>query len=347
MLATYGEFARAERFNDMKLLIGYDGSKCADNALDGLKYAGLPRKAETTVLCIAEVSPLPPPSSYELVNRCLNPEEDGRDGKQEPEGPFGDWKAQTEKAARLLASQAATRLQQAFKEWDVHDEFRFGSPAAQIINKADEWQPDLIVLGSHGRSGISRIILGSVSQRVLTDARTSVRIARGRIKRAALPPRIIIAVDGSAGADCAVRTVAERSWPGGTEVLLLAVTDPIHATTIGRLLPTVGEVVDQYNELERASAERIVASCAKILANSDLAITTSVTSGDPRRVLCDETDRWAADSIFLGARGLGRFDRLLLGSVSSAVAAHAHCSVEVVRQAAIPKTPSPPHEAAS
>jgi len=39
-----------ERFNYMKLLIGYDGSKCADDALDGLKYAGLPRKAETTVL---------------------------------------------------------------------------------------------------------------------------------------------------------------------------------------------------------------------------------------------------------------------------------------------------------
>ena len=47
-------------FNDMKLLIGYDGSKCADDALDALKYAGLPRKAETTVLCIAEVSPLTP-----------------------------------------------------------------------------------------------------------------------------------------------------------------------------------------------------------------------------------------------------------------------------------------------
>jgi len=141
--------------------------------------------------------------------------------------------------------------------------------------------------------------------------------------------------------------VAERSWPNGTEILLLTVYDPIHATTIGGLIPTVGKVVDQYNELERASAERIAASCAKRLANSDLAITTSVASGDPRRVLCDETERWAADSIFLGARGLGRFDRLLLGSVSSAVAAHAHCSVEVVRQAAIPKTPFSPHEAAS
>src|SRR5215471_6171580 len=318
----------------MKLLIGYDGSKCADDALDGLKYAGLPRKAETTVLCVAEVAPPPPPSSYELVDKCLE--------GQESEGiALGDWTAQTNHAARELANQAATRLQLAFKEWSVQPEWRFGSPAAQIINRADEWLPDLIVVGSHGRSAIGRIILGSVSQRVLSDACTSVRVARGRTKPGGSPPRIIIAVDGSAGADRAVSTVAERNWPNGTEFLLLTVYDPIHATTIGGLIPTVGKVVDQYNEQERASAERIVASCAKKFANKGFVLNTSVKSGDPRRVLCDEAAGWAADSIFLGARGLGRFDRLLLGSVSSAVAVHAHCSVEVVRRTGIPKTPRP------
>ncbi|MCV4785306.1 universal stress protein, partial [Escherichia coli] len=54
------------------------------------------------------------------------------------------------------------------------------SPAWGIIKRADEWQPDLIVVGSHGRTAIERFVLGSVSQKVLYEARCSVRIARAR-----------------------------------------------------------------------------------------------------------------------------------------------------------------------
>jgi nucleotide-binding universal stress UspA family protein len=63
-----------------------------------------------------------------------------------------------------------------------------------------------------------------------------------------------------------------------------------------------------------------------------LSVTTAVLEGDPKRVLPAEADRFAADCIFLGAQGHGRVQRILLGSVSAAVAGRAHCSVEVVRQ---------------
>ena len=53
--------------------------------------------------------------------------------------------------------------------------------------------------------------------------------------------------------------------------------------------------------------------------------------GDPKRLLVEEAEAWSADCIFVGARGLGRVQRILLGSVSGAVAARASCSVEVVR----------------
>ena len=55
----------------MRILIGYDGSECADAALDDLMQAGLPANAEAHILSVAEVwLPPPPPSSYDIVNQA-------------------------------------------------------------------------------------------------------------------------------------------------------------------------------------------------------------------------------------------------------------------------------------
>ena len=58
---------------------------------------------------------------------------------------------------------------------------RLHSPASTILEIADSWKPDLIVMGSHGRGAIGRLFLGSVSLRVATEAHTSVRITRSAI----------------------------------------------------------------------------------------------------------------------------------------------------------------------
>ena len=67
------------------------------------------------------------------------------------------------------------------------------------------------------------------------------------------------------------------------------------------------------------------------LRAAELVVSSVIINGDPKRLLVDEAEQWGADSIFVGARGLRLIDRLLLGSVSAAVAERAHCSVEVVR----------------
>jgi nucleotide-binding universal stress UspA family protein len=69
------------------------------------------------------------------------------------------------------------------------------------------------------------------------------------------------------------------------------------------------------------------------LYEQGLAVSSIITAGDPKQVLLDEAEQWQADALFVGARGLSRVERFLLGSVSAAVAARAHCSVEVVRAA--------------
>jgi nucleotide-binding universal stress UspA family protein len=67
------------------------------------------------------------------------------------------------------------------------------------------------------------------------------------------------------------------------------------------------------------------------LRAAGLAVTAEVKDGAPVPVLLDAAREWGADAIFVGAQGHRFLERVLLGSVSAAVAARAHCSVEVVR----------------
>ena len=67
------------------------------------------------------------------------------------------------------------------------------------------------------------------------------------------------------------------------------------------------------------------------LKSAGLRATAQVLTGKPSQVLLAEAESWAADCIFVGARGLNALERVLLGSVSSALAASAHCSVEIVK----------------
>ncbi|HMS09862.1 MAG TPA: universal stress protein, partial [Pyrinomonadaceae bacterium] len=81
----------------------------------------------------------------------------------------------------------------------------------------------------------------------------------------------------------------------------------------------------------KAWVERVLNSPARRMQQTGRTISQNCRWGDARRVILDEAIDWKADCIFIGARGLSRFRRLLIGSVSATVAARAECSVEVVR----------------
>ncbi len=65
--------------------------------------------------------------------------------------------------------------------------------------------------------------------------------------------------------------------------------------------------------------------------SAGLKVSTVQKEQEPKELLCHEAEALIADCIFVGARGMGRLERLLIGSVSLGVASRAHCSVEVVR----------------
>ena len=305
----------------MRILIAYDGSPCADAALDDLQRAGLPATADVLVIFVTETSgPLPPPSMMEILTE---PKEASSDS-QVPQHV-----TQTER----LLGEGARRLQNKFPTWQVKTAVATGNPAKQLLCRAEEWEANLLVVGSHGRTALNRLILGSVSQSVMSGAKCSVRIARGRLDEPGLPVRILIGIDASEASRAAVREVARREWPSGTEVKLIAVEDPMTPTLIGRLIPAVARAVTESNREELRSIEDELAQCTRLINRDDLKVSTIVRKGEPKRVLVQLAQEWRADCVFVGATGVGtRLERFVLGSTSAAVAAQAHCSVEVVKQ---------------
>lgn len=312
----------------MKVLIGYDGSECADAALDDLTQAALPATGEAHILSIAEVwLPPPPPSSYEII-------EEARHAKS-PAALQRDFAKDcaAAKEALALAERARARVQALFPNWKVSVGSSCGSAAWELVAKADEWKPDLIVVGSHGRTALGRFILGSVSQRVLTEALCSVRIARGRLEEPNSPVRILVGTDGSPQSEEGLRAVAGRHWPPQSEVKVVLVDDPLAPEFLGKLVPALGKVLEEDRQEELAWVAKVSKESVEILRAAGVKVTCVVRQGDPKQELCKAAEEWNANCIFVGSAGFSnRFERFVLGSVSAAVAARAYCSVEVVRK---------------
>lgn len=306
----------------MKILIAYDGSESADAALQDLDRAGLTAEAEVLVMSLADVF-LPPPV-----------DEDNAFPMFEPDGIKRAHEHAQRKLdqAESLARRASEQIKSLFPEWHVRYEAQADSPAWALIRMADQWQPDLIVMGAQGHAVFGgRLILGSISQRVLYEARCSVRIARKASESRTGPVRLLIAVDNSADSRAAVDAVCSRTWPEGSEVGLIAVVDTVLAVTPDPAAPEVVKWIEVADEENWNQVRKIFEPCAERLRNAGLHTEVLIRRGNPADQILEEAHTWGADCIFVGARGTRGVERLLLGSVSAAVSARAHCSVEVVR----------------
>ncbi|MGA2811485.1 MAG: universal stress protein [Candidatus Acidiferrum sp.] len=223
----------------------------------------------------------------------------------------------------------------------AESELSVGFPRKAISERAREWRGELIMLGSHALSALGRFLLGSVAQAVLRSAPCSVEIVRpaatGPASSHAM--KILLASDGSACSIAAAHALAKRPWPAGTVVKVLSVEElmvlenQFNASSLSAIYPAslLEELVRDAHDRAKSAVE----TAKKILVDAGLRAVCDPAAplGEPRAVILDAAKAWQADMIVLGSHGLRGLDRLLMGSVSEAVAMHAHCSVEVVRAA--------------
>src|ERR1044072_412257 len=146
----------------MKILLAVDGSPCSDEAIEQVARRPWPEGSEIKVLAVFEL-PLPPtPEGWALPASYLD---------------------QMDRAAREQAQAIVERAVEKLKaKLDrtivVASEFLPGPPRAVILDEAESWRADLIVVGSHGYRAWERFLLGSVSQSVVAHAKCSVEVVR-------------------------------------------------------------------------------------------------------------------------------------------------------------------------
>jgi len=136
----------------MRLLLAIDGSKFSDAATQAVIAQYQPQGTEVKVLNVVDL-PLPIPTSDAAGFRELS---------------LKHGLELVEQAGRLL-SKAGYKTQTEVEE---------GDPNSRIIDQAKKWKADLIVMGSHGRKGLDRFLMGSVAQAVSRHASCSVEIVR-------------------------------------------------------------------------------------------------------------------------------------------------------------------------
>jgi nucleotide-binding universal stress UspA family protein len=308
----------------MKILIGYDGSTFSDAAMDDLQHAGLPPDTQALVLSVADVWPAMPPIYQDTMTPAS------------PELTFVavDSARKMAKAAEEeavdLARKARLRLATLFPGWSIESEALSDSPASALTERAEKWKADLIAIGSHGRGALARMFFGSISQKVIRYAHCSVRIGRHLENRKPGPLRIMLGLDTSPGSAAALDAVSGRVWPADTVVHLVTAMDIRLATAIP-VVETPGGAPGYVSTDEMGWVRNAQNTAALTLRRAGLSVNTVLRDGDPKHVLLHEAEEWQADCIFVGAKGISRIERFLLGSVSSSIAARAHCSVEVIR----------------
>ena len=147
--------------------------------------------------------------------------------------------------------------------------------------------------------------------------------------------KILLAVDGSSFSEEAVKEVARRPWPTGSEVRVVYVVETPPPPPPEMWAGSYEDYFGELNQWKRAQGREALASATRVLdAREDrtLGVTAEMLEGPPKRRIPEEAESWGADLIVLGPHGYGFWDRLLLGSVSRAVASHAPCSVLIVRR---------------
>lgn len=308
----------------MNILLAVDGS---DYSLAAVEEAARIPWPEGSVVKMISVAEIPMPTTPWMMPMSA--------------GSYEEWEKIFEDRALANVTQALARFGEiAGTQLEVTTKTLRGEPKEALLDEAERWGADLLILGTHGYNTFERFWLGSVSRAITSHAKCTVHIARRRKEPdvTANTMKILLAVDGSECGNAAVEEIANRPWPRGTEVQVISIAHLPFAPT-----PETWALPDSYySQMEKVGQEQTQAAINHALSclresnaarETPLILTGKTLVGHAEEIIIETAKDWGADLIVLGSHGYRAIERFLLGSVSQAVASHAPCSVEIVRKA--------------
>lgn len=220
---------------------------------------------------------------------------------------YGPAEEELRDVGEQLVTQAADRAHDAAPEIDVVTEVVSGEPLPALVGASES--ASLVVVGSRGLGGFARLLLGSVAVQLAAHSHCPVWVVRGSSDPAG---DIVLGADGSAAARAATEFAFREASLRGARLTAVHVsagrTEPAREDAEVLLSEAIAGCPEQYPDVE---------------------VERRAVRGGAREQLVDASE--GAQLLVVGARGLGGFTGLLLGSVSQAVLQHAECPVAVVR----------------
>jgi nucleotide-binding universal stress UspA family protein len=298
----------------MKLLIPVDGSAYSNAAVEFVAARRFPRGAHPQIDLLNVQYPVPPRAGRAVGAELVH--------------------AWHEAESRKVLRPAVAVLEDAQLEpaWF----YRVGNPGLEIAEWAEERDVDLIVMGSHGRTGRINALLGSVAQTVLAECRIPVLLVRRDTPPRRNALRVGLAFDGSPHSQAALSfLIAQRAFFGQRFRLHVAhVVDevPIQVRSALVNLASTEFTHDQIRAQRQQAFDQVMAPARDALALAELPATEEMlVSSNPAEALAAWTRLARLDLLVMGSHGMSALKMVVLGSVSAGVGARCTTPLLLVR----------------
>lgn len=209
---------------------------------------------------------------------------------------------------------------------------RTGSPGEAIVDAVEDQQADLVVMATHGRSGLERALLGSVTEHVLTHSQAAVLTLRPGTENRTSMARLLLPVDGTPGGTVALDVAVGLARATGASIVLLQVTEPIRLSVLEMPFGSLASAMEpSWEEADRAAAQHYLDGLAARLHRVGVTAEGRSVVGSPAQTISQVARESEVDLIVMSTHALTGPVRTLVGSVADEVVRTASRPVLLVR----------------